>query len=112
MKNIRIKDEDRILIYQPLPKVSPMGRTATLIAYIKHGKKYVYLLVLAGLLSGCSGCASRGARYPLQPGEKIIFESAERAEEFRRISGNEFNPLVSRTNRIVKIEGVTIIESH
>ena len=70
------------------------------------------LLTSALCLVGCSGCASRGARYPLQPGEKVIFESGERAAEFRRISGNEFNPLTVNTGRVVTIHNVVILESH
>jgi hypothetical protein len=74
--------------------------------------KTIALILLAAVLTGCSGCANRGARYPLQPGEKIIFESGDRAAEFRRISGNEFNPLTVNTGRVVTIHNITILESH
>lgn len=67
----------------------------------------------ATLLTGCAGCSStRGVRYPLQPGEKIVFESGERAAEFRRITGTEYNPLNVRTGRVVTVEGVLILEAH
>lgn len=68
--------------------------------------------VSAFLLAGCSGCAARGVRYPLQPGEKITFESGARAAEFRRLSGEEYDPLNVRTGRVVEVKGVVILESH
>ena len=71
-----------------------------------------FCFLLSALCFGFTGCSSRGVRYPLQPGEKVIFESGERAAEFRRISGNDFNPLSTNTGRVVKIDGVVILEAH
>ena len=76
-------------------------------------KRIISLVVLLSVVCGLAACCGpSGVRYPLQPGEKIIFESAERAAEFRRISGNDFNPLSTNTGRVVKIEGVVILEAH
>lgn len=73
---------------------------------------YSLSAILALSLLGCSGCAARGVRYPLQPGEKITFESGDRAAEFRRLSGEEYDPLNVRTGRVVEVKGVVILESH
>lgn len=53
------------------------------------------LLLIASLTLLC-GCYS-ARQYPLQPGEKIIFNDAPRANEYRKQSGND----TSSTNRVV-----------
>lgn len=47
------------------------------------------------LLTGCYSAH----QYPLKPGEKIIFNDAARASEYRRLSGNDSR----QTNRVVEI---------
>lgn len=74
--------------------------------------KTIALLLLAAVFTGCSGCANRGVRYPLQPGEKIVFESGERAAEFRRLTGNDLDPLNVSTGRVVKVQHIVILEAH
>lgn len=47
-------------------------------------------VVMVGLVAGCAGCIGyRPALMPLQPGEKIIFESPGRANLYRARSGND-----------------------
>jgi hypothetical protein len=46
-----------------------------------------------------TSCAYRAAQYPLQPGEKVIFNNAARAREYRQLSGND----PGNTNRVVEI---------
>lgn len=53
------------------------------------------LLLLVLLLPGCY----TAYQYPLQRGDKVIFNNERRANEFRRLSANDqFN-----TNRVVEI---------
>lgn len=67
--------------------------------------KTILAITAACLLVGCeTGCQS--ARYPLQPGESIMFESSERAAEFREVSGND----QTNTGRTVEITAPTMIE--
>jgi len=47
--------------------------------------KFCSCLALSFILCGC-GCSTM-QKMPLQPGEKIIFNSRERANEFRQASG-------------------------
>lgn len=46
-----------------------------------------------------AGCAYQARTFPLQPGEKVIFQSADRANAYRILSGNDRG----QTNRVVKI---------
>ncbi|HRV30749.1 MAG TPA: hypothetical protein P5169_03490 [Kiritimatiellia bacterium] len=57
-----------------------------------------FIAILGGALLATS-CAYRGALYPLQPGEKIIFATGARAVEYRQRSGND----AGQTNRVVEI---------
>ena len=58
--------------------------------------KQLLCILPALMLAGCY----TPARYPLQPGEKIIFNTSARAEEFRTVTGNAG---IDATNRIVTI---------
>lgn len=53
---------------------------------------------LIGLMA-LAGCAYQARQFPLQPGEKIIFNDAARAAEYRVQSGNDRGA----TNRVVEI---------
>jgi hypothetical protein len=61
------------------------------------------LLSLTLFAVGC-GCRTAGTySFPLEPGEKIIFTTAERANQFRATSGNEpTNPVGGRVVRITE----------
>ena len=48
-------------------------------------KKYLTALLAPLLLGGCYS----PHLFPLQPGEKIIFNSRERAAQYRQLSGND-----------------------
>ena len=48
-------------------------------------KKYLTALLAPLLLGGCY----TPHLFPLQPGEKIIFNSRERAAQYRQLSGND-----------------------
>lgn len=61
------------------------------------------LLLLAAVTF--AGCAYRGHQTALQPGEKIIFNTSNRATTFRQDSGNDTGP----TNRIVEITRPTSV---
>jgi hypothetical protein len=59
-------------------------------------KKTMGIMGVMGLmLTGCYAPAT----YPLQPGERIVFESQERANEYRTKSGND----QAGTNAVVEI---------
>lgn len=58
--------------------------------------KMLSLILMATALVGC-GCKT--IEYPLQPGDKIVFESQGRADEFRVLSGNDQD----HSNRWVEI---------
>ena len=45
----------------------------------------IYCIVVMLLFAGCSS----PQMYPLQPGERITFTSDERADGFRKASGND-----------------------
>lgn len=63
-------------------------------------------LLACVVLTGCSGCAGYvGTRTPLQPGDKIVFAAAPRANAFRQASGNDLN----HTNRVVAITRPTTL---
>lgn len=55
MKNIHIQDGHRTLIYRPLKLPRADGVSATLIGYIRAGRKFMYgfLLLLSLSLTGC-----------------------------------------------------------
>ena len=65
------------------------------------------ILLISALCLLTSGCAVTytGVQTPLQPGEKVIFSTRERADEFRRVSGNDLN----HTNRLVEITSPTTL---
>jgi hypothetical protein len=75
-------------------------------------KRILFFTLSAFAVAALIGCSSSGVHYPLQPGEKITFESGERAAEFRRLSGEEYDPLNVRTGRVVEVRGVVILNSH
>jgi hypothetical protein len=54
------------------------------------------ILPILFLLAGCYSPAT----YPLQPGEKIIFRDAARANEFRRLAGQD----AYRAGSVVEID--------
>ena len=62
-------------------------------------KKKLCILVLLLPLSGCY----TPARFPLVPGDKVIFTTAERANAFRAASGND----IYNTGSVVKIDRPT-----
>ncbi len=62
-------------------------------------------LAILTLTMLCAGCAYRGTKTPMQPGEKVIFLTPERANHFRHDSGND----AVNTNRVVKITRPTIL---
>ena len=47
------------------------------------------LITLCVITAGLTGCNSPRTVTPLQLGDKIIFTDAERANEFRAVSGND-----------------------
>ncbi len=53
-------------------------------------------------LFALAGCASH-LEYPLQPADKIIFTTPERAQAFRTFSGNDMN----HTGSVVEITAPT-----
>lgn len=63
--------------------------------------KMLALILMATALVGC-GCKTM-VEYQLQPGEKIVFESQARADEFRTMSGND----QGHSNRWVEIDQPT-----
>lgn len=67
--------------------------------------RIILLVALAATLAGC--VTYRGVQTPLKPGEKVIFNTRERADEFRRISGND----AGHTNRIVEITRPTTLST-
>jgi uncharacterized protein YcfL len=65
------------------------------------GRNCCAVIALA-LLAGCSS----PQMYPLQPGEQIVFKTAERANGFRHASGNDYY----RTNVDVFITRPTLVQ--
>lgn len=51
-----------------------------------------------------AGCRT-GLQTPMQPGEKVIFSTQERANEFRQVSGND----LTHTGRVVTIQRPTTL---
>jgi len=68
----------------------------------------IVLIFLAAYLVGCAGPRSS---FPLRPGEKIIFESGERAAEFRRLTGDESDPATISTGRVVTVPQNVILQT-
>jgi len=66
--------------------------------------KNLLLIVTLSLLTGC-GCAYNGVKTPLQRGDSIIFSTAERANEFRNVSGND----ATNGGRVVAITSPTVV---
>ena len=58
------------------------------------------LLILSLTIVGC-GC--NHLEYPLQPGEKVIFNDTGNAQAFRQLSGNDIN----HTGSVVEITAPT-----
>jgi outer membrane biogenesis lipoprotein LolB len=64
--------------------------------------KIALLIVSAALLTGCT---YTGYKTPLQPGEKVVFHTQERANQFREVSGND----ASNGGRFVEITKPTTL---
>ena len=58
-------------------------------------------IILIACVAAC-GCKTVN-EFPLQPGDKVVFTSRERANGFREASGNNVN----NTNRVVEIDQPT-----
>ena len=67
------------------------------------------LLLLGTLLMVGCGCKTTGTySFPLEPGEKVLFNTQERAFSFRATSGNE--PTNPTGGRMVRITEPTSLE--
>jgi len=64
--------------------------------------KIALLIISATLLTGCT---YTGHKTPLNPGEKIVFHTQERANKFREVSGND----ASNGGRFVEITRPTTV---
>jgi hypothetical protein len=66
--------------------------------------KNLFLIVSLAALTGC-GCAYNGVKTPLQRGDSIIFDTADRANAFRTVSGND----AANGGRVVAITAPTVV---
>lgn len=70
-KTIRVKDSGRTLLYQPI-KPTRSGVCATLIGYIRNGKKFLYsTMALAVLATGCANFATTQTDESYEKGQLV-----------------------------------------
>jgi hypothetical protein len=80
--------------------------------------KIINLLIVAALITlawGVVGCAGPRNHFPLVPGDKIIFESGQRAADFRRATGLEFDPTIYSgvsTSRVVTLRNQAVLSTY